>query len=84
MHARRTIGGLSPCRRAVLMSAAVLVTIPVVTVVVALLVGGDRRGSVPPPDRPGPVLLVPGYGGGTGGVNVLAERIRPPAGRRSW
>jgi triacylglycerol lipase len=38
----------------------------------------DRAGqaSGPPQNRPGPVLLVPGYGGSTGALNVLASRIR--------
>jgi len=31
---------------------------------------------MPAQDRPGPVLLVPGYGGNTGGVQRLAEQIR--------
>lgn len=34
------------------------------------------RASGPPQNRPGPVLLVPGYGGSTGALDVLAGRIR--------
>lgn len=42
----------------------------------------DRSGgSTPAADRPGPVLLVPGYGGGTGGLRVLADRVRAAGGR---
>lgn len=32
--------------------------------------------AAPPQSRPGPVLLVPGYGGGTGSLDSLASRIR--------
>ena len=76
MVARRVMSGLSPRRRALLIAASVVVTVAVATVAAALLSGGDRLRPIPAQDQPGPVLLVPGYGGDTGAVTVLAERIR--------
>lgn len=64
--------GLSPRRRILLGGLALAVA--VAAVIVAIRV--PRGEPQPAPDRPGTVLLVPGYGGGTASLDVLAARIR--------
>lgn len=64
--------GLSPRRRALLAGLALVVA------AVAVVAGVGLSSGQPQPvaGRPGTVLLVPGYGGGTTSLDKLAARIR--------
>jgi triacylglycerol lipase len=62
------------------LAALVLVAAAVVGIR-ALATPGPPTG-LPPQDRPGAVILVPGYGGGKGGLEVLAGALRS-AGREA-
>jgi triacylglycerol lipase len=66
--------GLSPARRRVVLLATALVAGGAVLAAVLLL---RAAGGVAPvdQDRLGPVLLVPGYGGETGWLEPLADRL---------
>src|ERR1017187_248263 len=82
---------LAPRRKILVAGVALLVFAVAGTAAVAAVSSGDHGSAVagqnptardPLRGRPGPVLLVPGYGGSTGAPSVLAGQVRasgPPA-----
>src|SRR5918997_1634857 len=83
-QARRTgdsggvLAGLSPARRRLVVTVLALVVVAVLVTGAALLLGRPSGSAGREPvsqAEPGPVLLVPGYGGSTASLRSLADRL---------
>lgn len=68
------LSGLAPARRRFLLALVGLVL--VAAVVIAVIVVRPQRGQAPGQGVPGPVLLVPGYGGSAASLEPLAVALR--------
>ncbi len=70
------LAGLSPARRRLVVTVLTLVAAAVLVTGAALLLGTGAAGREPVSQaEPGPVLLVPGYGGSTASLQPLADRL---------
>lgn len=69
------LDSLSPARRRLVSGLALLIVLVAVAVTVAVVVSRPEPVDPVPQDQPGPVLLVPGYGGSTTSLEVLADAL---------
>jgi triacylglycerol lipase len=70
------LAGLSPARRRLVLVVAALLVVAVGALAVVLVSRATAPAAEPvSQERPGPVLLVPGYGGSTASLQGLADRL---------
>jgi triacylglycerol lipase len=69
------LGSLSPARRRFVIGLLILALAGATAAVVAVVARGGDAVEPVAQDRPGPVLLVPGYGGSTASLQVLTDAL---------
>jgi triacylglycerol esterase/lipase EstA (alpha/beta hydrolase family) len=70
------LAGLSPARRRLVLVVAGLLVVAVAALAVVLVTRATAPAAEPvSQEEPGPVLLVPGYGGSTASLQAMADRL---------
>ena len=67
--------GLSPARRRLVLAVGALVVAAIALAAVLVFRAAEPSAAPVDQERPGPVLLVPGYGGSTAALQPLADRL---------
>ena len=75
-HHGNMVSSMAPARRRMVLAVVVIVAATVCAVVSIVALEQSRSGRSVSQDFPGPVILVPGYGGSTTGLDALAEVLR--------
>ena len=70
------LDALSPARKRFVLGAVLIALVAATVVGVAAWTSRDEAVRPVSQETPGPVLLVPGYGGGTAALEVLADALR--------